>query len=163
MDGRGTDPATERRRLRTSDEEEDATARLLDAIFWVSAEAFLFGLPTLTWTMLYGSVEQTFVVVVALGVLCLAGGVVRTRRANDDRPDGGREWPPMTPRLVAFRVAYYNVALAGSVAVGLAVVTESVVRVAWATDPILGPAAVAGLLAGLAGWLLPAIAGSVER
>lgn len=161
MSRRGTDPATERRRLRKSgDEDEDATGRLLEAIFWVSAEAFFFGLPTLAWTMLYGDVTVTFVVAVALSVLCLVGGVVRTLQSGDDYDRG---WPPMTARLAAFRLAYYNVALAGAVAVGVALVTESVVRVAWATDPLVGPAAVAALLAGLAAWLLPRVAPVVEN
>ena len=158
MASRGTDPATERRRLRETDD-EDAIARWLDATFWVSAEAFLFGLPTLAWTMLYGDVEGGFAMVAALSSLCLVGGVVRTRRSGKKEERG---WPRMSPRLVAFRVLYYNVALAGAVAVGAALVTESVVRVEWATDPILGPAAVAGLLAGLAAWLLPTVASAVE-
>jgi hypothetical protein len=103
---RGIDPATERRRLRGSeDEEQDATGRLLRAIFWVSAEAFFFGLPTLVWTMLYGDVAVTFVLVIALSTFCLVGGIVRARgtagaRERDDST--GRGWPPMTLRLVAF-------------------------------------------------------------
>ena len=158
MTQRGTDPATERRRLRKSDDDdEDAIARWLDATFWVSAEAFLFGLPALVWTMFYGNVAEGFVMVVALSSLCLVGGVVRSRRSEE------RGWPRMSPRLVAFRVLYYNAVLAGAVAVGTALVTESIVRVEWATDPILGPAAVAGLLAGLAAWLLPTAASAVER
>lgn len=156
MASRGTDPTTERRRLRESDD-EDAIARLLDATFWVSAEAFLFGLPTLAWTMLYGGVAETFAMVVALSSLCLVGGAVRTRRSEEEQG-----WPPMSIRLVVFRIAYYNVALAGAFTLGAALVTESVVRVEWATDPILGPAAVAGLLAGLAAWLLPTAASAVE-
>jgi hypothetical protein len=72
---RGTDPATERRRLRGSDDEEqDATGRLLEATFWVSAEAFFFGLPTLVWTTLFGDVAVTFVVAVALSTFCFVGG-----------------------------------------------------------------------------------------
>ena len=161
MSQRGTDPARERRRLRESgsDDAEDAIARLLDAIFWVSAEAFLFGLPTLAWAMLYGDVAETFVVVVALSSFCFVGSMVRTRRSE---ATDSRGWPPMTIRLVAFRVPYYNAALAGAVTVGLAVATESVIRVEWATDPILGPAAVAGLIAGLAAWLFPT-AGSLVK
>ena len=159
MASRGTDPATERRRLRKSDDDEDAIARWLDATFWVSAEAFLFGLPALVWTMFYGNVAEGFVMVVALSSLCLVGGVVRSRRSEE----GERGWPRMSPRLVGFRVLYYNAALAGTVAVGAALVTESIVRVEWATDPILGPAAVAGLLAGLAAWALPTAASAVER
>jgi hypothetical protein len=62
---RGTDPATERRRLRCSDDDQDATGRLLEATFWVSAEAFFFGLPVLVWTMLYADVAETFVAVAA--------------------------------------------------------------------------------------------------
>jgi hypothetical protein len=154
---RGTDPATERRRLRESDD-EDAIARLLDAIFWVSAEVLLFGLPTLAWTALYGDVAESFAMVVALSSLCLVGGVVRARRSKEKRERG---WPPMSLRLVAFRLLYYNAALAGAVAVGTALVSESLVRVEWATDPFLGPAAVAGLLAGLAGLLLPTTASAV--
>lgn len=156
MDSRGTDPATERRRLRESDD-EDAIARLLDAVFWVSGEAFLFGLPTLAWTMLYGDVAWTFGMVAALSSLCLVGGVVRTRGSDD-----GRGCPSMTVRLVAFRVAYYNGALVGATAVGQALVTVPVVRVAWTTDPFVGPAGVAALLAGLAAWLLPTAASAVE-
>lgn len=158
---RGTDPARERRRLRESEaDDEDAIGRLLEAIFWVSGEAFFSGLPTLAWTTLYGDVAETFVVAVALSALCLVGGVTRTSRSDDSQNDRG--WPGMTARLVAFRLVYYNVALAGAAAVGLALVTESVVQVAWASDPLLGPAGVAALLAGLAGWLFPTIASVVE-
>jgi hypothetical protein len=174
---RGTDPATERRRLRGSDDEEqDATGRLLEATFWVSAEAFFFGLPTLVWTTLFGDVAVTFVVAVALSTFCFVGGVVRAWKVATDRGDrdsrndrGNRDdwndrgWLPLTPRLVAFRIGYYNVALAGSVAVGVTLVTESVLRVAWATDPLVGPAAVAALFAGLAAWLFPRAATVVER
>ncbi|PSQ44870.1 hypothetical protein BRD15_13050 [Halobacteriales archaeon SW_6_65_15] len=169
MSQRGTDPATERRRLRGSDDEgQDATGRLLEATFWVSAEAFFFGLPTLVWTTLFGDVAVTFVVVAALAALCLVGGVVRARgdararRSDGDSADDAG-WPPMTARLVAFRLGYYNVVLAGAVAVGLAFVTESVVGVAWTTDPLVGPAVVAALLVGSAGWLLPRAASVVAR
>lgn len=157
---RGTDPATERRRLRPSDDGDDPVGRLLEAIFWVSAEAFFFGLPTLAWTMLYGDVAETFVVAAALSALCLAGGIVRSRGGASGR--GSWSWPPMTARLAAFRLPYYNAALAGAAAAGLTVATESVVRVAWASDPLLGPAAVAALLAGAAAALLPRIAFAVD-
>jgi hypothetical protein len=165
---RGTDPTTERRRLRESESEnEDAIARLLDAIFWVSAETFFFGLPTLAWTMLYGDVAVTFVVAVALATLCLVGGMVRARggaraRRRDGESADDAGWPPLTVRLAVLRIAYYNVALVGAVAVGATLVTESVVRVEWATEPVVGPAAVAALVAGLAALLLPRVASLVE-
>jgi hypothetical protein len=51
----------------------------------------------------------------------------------------------------------------GVVLVGAVLATERVVRVAWTTDPLVGPAVVAALLAGASAWLLPRAASVVEQ
>lgn len=157
MASRGTDPETERRRLRPT-EDDDAPARFLDSLFYASAEIFLFGLPTLVWVMLSGGVKVTFAATAALFALCLGTGLVRTRwRASD------REWPDVNLPLAVLRACYYNLALAGPVAVGLALVTDRVVRVEWTSDPLVGPAVVAAALAALLGWSFPTVASAVGR
>ncbi|PSP54790.1 hypothetical protein BRC82_08640 [Halobacteriales archaeon QS_1_67_19] len=144
MASRGTDPETERRRLRPR-EDEDAIARYLDALFYATGEVLLFGLPTLVWMLNAGVTDAPVAAPAALVGLCGATGVVRARWDASDR-----EWPGLRLGLVVFRTGYYNLALAGSATIAAAHGPDD-------------PAVLAGVLASLLGGLFPTAASAAGR
>ena len=136
---RGTDPATERRRLRPR-EENDAVGSVLEDAFDAIAEVGLFGLPTLVIAVFAAPYRTKTAVAAGTIALCLAVATLRS-----DRLAVGPEWPPTTLGLSALRLAYYNLAIA------LMVVVEQGVTVA---GELLFP----DVGAALGGTLLTAIA-----
>ena len=152
-DRSGTDPATERRKLRPDPETADdgpVGEALVDG-FDAAAETLLASLPFLTLVAARDETVYSFLVVFAL-----AGLVTGTATVRGDRLTRLPAWPPDTVRSLAVRVGWYNLALPATVWVaGHAAVGPG--RVAWADDPVVVPAAVTAVVAGLAGLAVPSL------
>lgn len=157
-DRSGTDPATERRKLRPDRETADdgpVGEALVDG-FDAASETLLASIPFLTATAIRDDAAYSFLVVFALAGLAVGLATVRGDRVERLPP-----WPPNTARSLGVRVVWYNLALpvtvwiAGNASVGPG-------EVAWADGPVLVPAAVAALVTVFAGLAVPSLVARVR-
>jgi DNA-binding transcriptional LysR family regulator len=137
--GRGTDPATEERRLR-SREENDPLGRWLEDLFDGTAEASVVGIPALLFVVLTGDLRAS---AAGMGALVVTSWMVAAYR--NGRLDVGPGWPPFSPLYVAIRVLWYNATYFVALFVGVSA----------AVLP-LGPPAL--VVAGLVGGAVAAVA-----
>lgn len=122
MSQRGTDPATEKRRLRPREESEsDPLGRWLQDLFDGTAEGVVLGLPALLFSILSSDIAASSA---AMGAaIVLSGGIAAYRNG---RLSVGPEWPPMDPAFVLLRAVWYNAAVVAALFAGAAAVTAPV-------------------------------------
>lgn len=154
MPSRGTDRATEERRLRpTEGTDDDPTHVWLVAMFGVCGETFLVGIPTYLWILSTADIVTMFVGSAATAGFCVAGATTRARNLETRRA-----WPSLTPLTVALLFVYLNVVLPLSVLVGLSVPGPRLAFFTWTTEAVLIPAAVSAVIAGAAALAFPLVA-----
>ncbi|SFG15803.1 hypothetical protein SAMN04488063_1604 [Halopelagius inordinatus] len=114
MSQRGTDPATEKRRLRAREESEnDPLGRWLQDLFDGTAEAVVLAIPALLFSILSSDIAASSAAMGATVVLSVGIAAYRNGRLSV-----GPEWPPMNTAFVLLRVVWYNVAVVAALFVG---------------------------------------------
>lgn len=115
MSQRGTDPATEERRLRPREESEnDPLGRWLEDLFDGTAEGVVLGIPALLFAVFSGDLRASSAAMGAAVVLSVGIAAYRNGRLSV-----GPEWPPMDPAFVLLRVVWYNAAVVAAIFAGV--------------------------------------------
>jgi hypothetical protein len=138
---RGTDPATERRRLRSTEEENDSLGRWLETLFDALGEVALVCIPALLFALMAGQAITKFVAGVVLAALVLGVGIGRHGRLRSGPP-----WPRMSPLLVVLRLVHYNAVFVGAVLLGIALAPDVGIGTEWSAVDVGGASLVAVLV-----------------
>ncbi|MFC6825558.1 hypothetical protein [Halopelagius fulvigenes] len=116
MPQRGTDRATEERRLRPREESEnDPLGRWLEDLFDGTAEGVVLGLPALLFSVFAGDIVASSAAMGATVVLSYGIAAYRNGRIAV-----GPEWPPMDAAFVVLRFVWYNFTLLAAIFAGAA-------------------------------------------
>ncbi|WP_435064810.1 hypothetical protein [Halobaculum sp. EA56] len=156
MGSRGTDEATERRKVRPR-ERTDRTGRLLEDVFDALGEHGLIAVPALVWAALSVPPRASPAMLAGYVALVVALAVVRGNRLSGR---GGRRglppWPDGTGRMLLVRVGYYNLAV-----VALALLATAGPTPGWGESAV--GAAATGTLGAALGVGFPVAAAGVVR
>lgn len=155
---RGTDRATEERRVQPRRDDDDAIGRWLKALFDALGEVSVVCLPSLVLALYAARPVTKFVAAVVLAAF--VSGVAAGRLG---RISVGPPWPRLTPLLVVLRVGYYNVAFWGAVTLGIAVAPGIGLGTEWSSVDVGGASLVAVLVVGVAVVAFPTAARATER
>jgi hypothetical protein len=112
--GRSTDYATEERQL-SRREEKEGTELFLQDVFFAVGEVTFLGLPAFLALMVAEpNAPLKYAALFSWATLSLAVGAFRGGRF-------GVAWPPVSPRLVAVRLGYYDATILAAAYAGAAV------------------------------------------
>jgi DNA-binding transcriptional LysR family regulator len=150
--GRGTDQATEERRIR-SREENDPLGRWLEDLFDGTAEASVVGIPALLFVVLTGDLRASSA---GMGALVVTAWLVAAYR--NGRLDVGPGWPPFSPLYVVVRGVWYNATYLAALFVGVSVAVLPLGPPALVVAGLVG-----GAVAGVSLLAFPYAAAGVER
>lgn len=155
---RGTDRATEERRLRPRTEDNDALGRWLESLFDATGEVAVVCLPALVLALYAAQPITKFVAAVAFAAFVVGVGAGRHGRIRTGPP-----WPRITPLLAVLRFVYYNLAFWAAVLVGVTLAPSIGLGAQWSPVDVGGASLVAAVVVAAAVFAFPTVARTVSR